>query len=72
MPLLTGIDVYRKLKAAGRELPTIFVTGLPGERVNALSELHCDNGVLMKPFDPRDLLRAIESATGPVGGKHAA
>jgi len=72
MPLLTGIDVYRKLKAAGRELPTIFITGLPGERVNAVSELHSDNGVLMKPFDPSDLLRAIESATAPLAGKNAA
>jgi DNA-binding response OmpR family regulator len=72
MPLLTGIDVYRKLKAAGKELPTIFVTGMPGERVNAVSELHPDNGVLLKPFDPSDLLRAIASATAPVAGKNAA
>lgn len=72
MPLLTGIDVYRKLKAAGKELPTIFVTGLPGERINAVSELHSDSGVLMKPFDPSDLLRAIASATAPVAGKNAA
>jgi len=72
MPLLTGIDVYRKLKAAGKELPTIFVTGLPGERINAVSELHSDSGVLMKPFDPSDLLRAIASATATVVGKNAA
>ena len=72
MPLLTGIDVYRKLKAAGKELPTIFITGLPGERINAVSELHSDNGVLMKPFDPSDLLRAIESATAAPAGKNAA
>jgi two-component system, NtrC family, response regulator HydG len=72
MPLLTGIDVYRKLKAAGKEVPTIFVTGLPGERANALSELHSDGGVLMKPFDPSDLLRAIASATASVAGKNAA
>jgi len=72
MPLLTGIDVYRKLKAAGKEIPTIFVTGLPGERLNAVSELHSDGGVLMKPFDPSDLLRAIASATATIVGKNAA
>jgi two-component system, NtrC family, response regulator HydG len=72
MPLLTGIDVYRKLRAAGKDIPTIFVTGLPGERVNAMSELHSDGGVLMKPFDPSDLLRAIANATAPVPGKNAA
>ena len=63
MPLLTGIDVYRKLRAAGKAIPTIFITGLPGERTHAVSELHSDNGILMKPFDPAELLRAIASAT---------
>jgi DNA-binding response OmpR family regulator len=72
MPLLTGIDVYRKLKAAGKDVPTIFVTGLPGERANAVSELRSDGGVLMKPFNPSDLLRAIENATAPAVGKNAA
>jgi hypothetical protein len=35
-------------------------------------ELHSDGGVLMKPFDPSDLLRAIALATAPVAGKNAA
>jgi two-component system response regulator HydG len=72
MPLLTGIDVYRKLRAAGKTIPTIFVTGLPGERHHAVSELHSDSGILMKPFDPADLLRAIASATAADIGKTAA
>ena len=59
-------------RPAGKEIPTIFVTGLPGERANAMSELHSDGGVLMKPFDPSDLLRAIASATASVAGKNAA
>lgn len=72
MPLLTGIDVYRKLQAIGKSIPTIFVTGLPGERHNAISELHMDSGVLMKPFDPSELLRAIAIATATKVGKNAA
>ncbi|HVA13072.1 MAG TPA: response regulator [Stellaceae bacterium] len=72
MPLLTGIDVYRKLRAAGKTIPTIFVTGLPGERHRAVAELPVDSGILMKPFDPADLLRAIASATAPDAGKTAA
>lgn len=72
MPLLTGIDVYRKLRALGKSIPTIFVTGLPGERRNAEAELHTDSGVLMKPFDPRELLRAIAAATAVDIGKNAA
>ena len=72
MPLLTGIDVYRQLRAAGRAIPTIFVTGLPGERNNAVSQLPADSGILMKPFDPSELLRAIAIATAPEAGKTAA
>lgn len=72
MPLLTGIDVYRQLKAVGKAIPTIFVTGLPGERNNAASELSPENGILMKPFDPSDLLHAIARATGRDAGKTAA
>lgn len=72
MPLLTGIEVYRKLRAAGKEIPTIFITGLPGERHNAETELCSNIGILMKPFDPNELLRAIAVATGPDAGKTAA
>ncbi|HEY3918591.1 MAG TPA: response regulator [Stellaceae bacterium] len=72
MPLLTGIDVYRKLRALGKAIPTIFVTGLPGERSNAVSELRSESGILMKPFDPTELLHAIARATAGDVGKTAA
>ena len=68
MPLLTGMEVYRKLRESGKSIPTIFVTGFPGEKTAALAGLRqVDNGVLLKPFDPRDLIHAIANATGTGG-----
>src|SRR5579863_3959427 len=65
MPLLTGMEVYRKLRESGKSIPTIFVTGFPGEKNAALAGLRqVDNGILLKPFDPRDLIHAIASVTG--------
>jgi two-component system, NtrC family, response regulator HydG len=63
MPVLSGLEVYLALKEAGRSVPTIFVTGFPGERHLALARLErpLDQDVLMKPFDPADLLTAIET-----------
>ena len=63
MPVLTGIDVYLKLKEAGKTTPTIFVTGFPDEKNAALTRLQrLDNGILLKPFDPGELLDAIAAA----------
>ncbi len=70
MPMLSGLEAYVQLRAAGRAVPTIFVTGFLGERNLALAQLQqpIDNDVLMKPFDPADLLGAIEAITN---GKNA-
>ncbi len=65
MPLLTGMEVHRKLRDSGKSIPTIFVTGLPNEKNAALAGLsQVDHGILLKPFDPRDLISAIAAATG--------
>jgi DNA-binding response OmpR family regulator len=65
LPILSGLDVYRRLKESGWDRPTIFVTGFTSERNLAMSglELPLTHGILMKPFDPLDLLAAIEAAT---------
>jgi DNA-binding response OmpR family regulator len=64
MPVLSGIEVYLRLKEAGRAVPTVFITGFPGERAVALTRMKQGTGqdVLLKPFDPNDLLAAIEAA----------
>jgi DNA-binding response OmpR family regulator len=71
MPVLSGLEVYMKLKETGRAVPTIFVTGFPGERNVALAGLDppVDRDVLLKPFDPADLLRAIDAITNTENGR---
>ncbi len=63
LPMLSGLEVYLKLKEAGRSVPTIFITGFPGERNLAMAKLAAplDQDVLMKPFDPSHLLSAIDT-----------
>ena len=63
MPLLTGLEVYLKLKEAGAPVPTIFVTGYVDEHQDALREVSgFGQGLLVKPFDPAHLLRALDEA----------
>jgi two-component system, NtrC family, response regulator HydG len=60
LPVLTGLDVYRRLKELGKLVPTIVVTGraqedsLGGDILRAVAERF-----LIKPFDPAHLLGAV-------------
>jgi two-component system, NtrC family, response regulator HydG len=63
MPLLTGLEVYLRLKESRVPVPTVFVTGCADESHQALREVtDFGRGLLVKPFDPADLLRAVEQA----------
>jgi CheY-like chemotaxis protein len=63
MPVLSGIEVYLRLKEAGRAVPTIMVTAYADAERDALARLDpAHGGLLIKPFDPADLLRAIDAA----------
>ena len=64
MPVLSGIEVYLRLKEAGRAVPTIFITGFPSDRNMALARLShpLEQNILMKPFDPAELLAALDAA----------
>ena len=74
MPILSGLEVYLKLKEAGWSLPTIFVTGFPSEQALAQARLPqpFTQDILMKPFDPEELLAAIATATGRSTGHRSA
>jgi len=72
MPLLTGLEVYLKLKEADASVPTIFVTGCTEDGSEALREVSgFGRGLLLKPFDPTDLLRAVEQAAPSSGAEYA-
>jgi len=64
MPVMTGVDLFRRLKQTGRAIPTILITAYPDETVRARA---LDDGVLCyltKPFDDDELLRCVRLALG--------
>jgi CheY-like chemotaxis protein len=63
MPMLSGLEVYLELQQQGRGLPTIIVTAYAREEAATLDKFRTLSvtGVLTKPFDPAQLLAAIES-----------
>lgn len=74
MPVLSGLEVYLRLKEGGRAVPTIFITGFPGERNLALARLDqpLQQDVLMKPFDPDRLLAALDTVMRAGGRRKVA
>lgn len=62
MPVMSGLDTYRKMKAAGTCIPTIIVTAYRSEEAESISTLEalCVYGILNKPFDTQALFDAIE------------
>ncbi len=67
MPVLNGLEVYLELKKHGRCLPTILVTAYAREEAEAIDTLKslAVTGVLTKPFDPGQLLVALENLSEP-------
>jgi len=62
MPILNGLETCIRLKELGCFVPTIIITAFAEEEKKALDSLClmpvC--GLLKKPFDPKDLIDAIE------------
>ena len=65
MPVLSGIEVYLKLKEAGRMVPTIFVTGHQLEKELLLGQRDppIERDIFTKPLNLSDLLAVIKTAT---------
>lgn len=65
MPVLSGLDVLRALRAEGRDLPCVLVTTF-GEDDYVAEALALDaDGFVLKSGDPRELLLAVHAvATG--------
>jgi FixJ family two-component response regulator len=64
MPGMTGLDLYDRLIASGKPIPTIVITAFPknADRVRAR-----EAGVICymaKPFDESELTECIKSALG--------
>jgi len=62
LPVLSGLEVYLELRKHGRCLPTIIVTAYAREESEAIDRLRDlkVTGILTKPFEPGQLLGALE------------
>ncbi len=70
MPILNGLETYLELKHSGLAVPTIVVTAYADEEAERISRLlsMSVNGIMRKPFDPRDLIEAVERLAGSATG----
>jgi FixJ family two-component response regulator len=62
MPGMSGIDLQRELTDRRPELPIIFITAFPEERVRAQLLAAGAIGMLSKPYDGDTLIDCIEKA----------
>jgi two-component system response regulator HydG len=63
LPVMDGLEVYKRLKAQGNPPPTIIISGDPemnGETIAALRDMQVKD-CLAKPVDPTALLATIAS-----------
>ncbi len=61
LPVLSGLDVYLKLKQVGRTIPTLIVTGYASEEQLTITKARQSSvkGHMIKPFEPSQLLDAV-------------
>jgi FixJ family two-component response regulator len=62
MPGMTGIEVCKKMTEARRPLPTILISGRDDPQTRKLMREAKPIASLIKPFDEKNLLRAIRKA----------
>jgi two-component system, LuxR family, response regulator FixJ len=64
LPGMSGLELQQHLKENGLQFPVIIVTGQPDDdgRVQSLALRAGAVAFLRKPFDDKELLRAIHSA----------
>ena len=59
---MSGFDVHARLLAAGRVIPTLFMTGQADSATREQARRAGAAGYLPKPFEDQALISAIESA----------
>jgi FixJ family two-component response regulator len=64
MPGLSGVEMQRRLIEEGHDLPMIFVTAFPEDRVRATALEAGAVGFLSKPFNEEHLIGCLDSALG--------
>jgi FixJ family two-component response regulator len=59
---LSGLDLHERLRASGRMIPTIFITGHDDAATRERARRAGAAGYVPKPLDEADLISAIETA----------
>ena len=62
MPNMSGFDLQRELQLRGQKIPIIFITAQTDGAVRARAIEQGAVSVLLKPFNEKDLLAAVETA----------
>lgn len=62
MPGMSGVDLQHTLRRRGCNVPMIFITAFPEERLRRQVEASGALGFLSKPFDARLLMACINKA----------
>jgi len=67
MPGVNGVELQRRLIAAGHSIPTIFITAFPEERSRAQAESYGAICYLCKPYRDEELLTCVRLALDQPG-----
>jgi FixJ family two-component response regulator len=67
MPGMSGLDLLILLRAQGHNLPFVFITAFPEDRVRAQALNAGAMGFLSKPFAAPDLIESVAVALGQRG-----
>ena len=66
MPGLSGWDVAEELSATDPDLPVVFLTALADASARVKAYEHGGVGYILKPFDPVDLPRLVETTVARI------
>ena len=69
MPTMSGIQLQDELRASGRNIPIIFITAFPDDKIRAEALVRGAVGFLNKPFDGETMSRCIDTALKNNTGK---
>lgn len=66
MPRMKGLELIRRMHAAGLPVPIVMVSGLQPEEIGLPADrsIPAFKAFLQKPFGPREFLRVVEEVVG--------
>jgi FixJ family two-component response regulator len=67
LPGMSGIDLISVLKARGRIIPVILITGRDTTELEKICEKAGAFALRAKPFDPGEMIGLLRRATSPKG-----